>query len=202
MTTIMPKGSAVSASSPARRFHIPGEGAIWAFIFCDLLTFSVIFGSYLFDMERDHRAFAVSQTELNLAFGAVNTLLLLTGSLCVVLGVAAIKANQLARARSMLTLAPLFAIAFGVNKVIEYSDKVRHDITPWTNDFYNYYYMLTGFHAFHLLIGIAFLFRMRRMVSHDRPTAKQFAFIETGASFWHLVDLLWIALFPMLYIIH
>lgn len=163
MTTTMTHAPAVSASRPARRFHIPGEGAIWAFIFCDLLTFSVIFGSYLFDMGRDQTTFAGSQSELNLAFGAVNTLLLLTGSLCVVLGVTATKADRLKPARTMFTLALLLAIAFGANKVIEYTDKVRHDITPWTNDFFNYYYMLTGFHAFHLLIGIVFLFRMRHV---------------------------------------
>ena len=202
MSTTAQRTSFADDRTARRTFHIPGEGAIWAFIFCDLLTFTVIFSSYLFDMGREHSLFAHSQQKLNLAFGAINTMLLLTGSLFVVLGVTATKAGIFARARNMFTLALACAVGFAIDKVIEYTDKARHGITPFTNDFYNYYYMLTGFHAFHLLIGIAFILRMRYLVSRDRPDAAQVRFIETGASFWHLVDLLWIALFPLLYIIH
>lgn len=202
MTTTAHRAIATEEPTVGRKFHIPGEGAVWAFIFCDLLTFTVIFGSYLFDMGREHSLFAASQQELNLVFGAINTMLLLTGSLFVVLGVTATKAGMFTRAQTMFTIALVCAVGFGVDKVIEYTDKARHGITPFTNDFYNYYYMLTGFHAFHLVIGIAFLLRMRNLVSHGRAASTQLRFIETGASFWHLVDLLWIALFPLLYIIH
>jgi nitric oxide reductase NorE protein len=101
----------------------------------------------------------------------------------------------------------LFAAAFAcglgfvLNKYLEYSDKLSRGIKPATNDFWMYFYVLTGLHLFHLLLGLgvlAFCLAQSRKPALD-PT--RFAFVEGGACFWHMVDLLWIVLFPLLYLV-
>jgi nitric oxide reductase NorE protein len=90
---------------------------------------------------------------------------------------------------------------FGFDKILEYGGHLRAGITPATNNFFTYYYLFTGIHALHLFISICFLARMLQLSLKDVPTAEDVRFIECGASFWHLVDLLWIALFAILYLL-
>lgn len=98
----------------------------------------------------------------------------------------------------------LFGAGFLGVKVIEYSDKINHDLVPGTNDFFLYYYLLTGLHAFHVTVGMIVL-TILLVLSRKRKeefTKGQWAFFEGGACFWHMVDLLWILLFPAIYLIH
>lgn len=182
--------------------HIPGEGAIWALIFGDLASFAVFFGKYFWDRADQVTIFDNSQSLLNINFGAFNTLLLLTASLFVVLGVHAVKSGVGRKASRLFLWAQLCGVWFLVDKVLEYSHKAREGLTPLSNDFFTFYYMFTGFHAFHLLIGLGFLWQMRRIAERTGHSDRDIRFIEVGASFWHLVDLLWIIIFPVLYIIH
>lgn len=193
--------NATLAPAGASARHIPGEGAIWALIFGDLISFAVFFSKYFWDRADQVEMFDRSQLLLDINFGAFNTLLLLTASLFVVLGVQAAKNSNGQKASLLFFWAQLCGVWFLVDKIIEYYDKVNEGITPLTNDFFTFYYLFTGFHAFHLIIGLGFLWRMRRISLRIDENPQGIRFIEVGASFWHLVDLLWIILFPILYII-
>ena len=192
----------VKPQARARRRHVPGEVGVWVFILGDMAVFALLFGVYLYYRAEDPVLFASSQVRLDQTFGVVNTLLLLASSLCVVTGVRAIRHGISRLAPAMFAIAFVCGLAFVFNKYLEYSDKLGHGISPATNDFWMYFYVLTGLHLFHLLIGLAvlaFCFVQARKPALD---AKRFAFVEGGACFWHMVDLLWIVLFPLLYLVN
>lgn len=179
--------------------RVPGEAGVWVFILGDMTIFGILFATFLFYRAKRPDIFAESQTLLNQNYGAVNTVLLLVSSLFVVLAVRAVRAN-LNLAPALLLGAFACGVAFSVLKVIEYADKAGHGIGINTNDFFMFYYVLTGLHWFHVLVGllvVAFLFSLSRK---STMTTQQRSIFEGGACFWHMVDLLWIVLFPLLYL--
>src|SRR3546814_20322105 len=90
---------------------------------------------------------------------------------------------------------------FGIVKIIEYSDKISHGITLMTNDFFTYYYILTGVHFLHVIIGIALLVTLVVMTGKTKQAdARYMTWLDSSAIYWHMVDLLWVFLFPMLYL--
>lgn len=194
----------VLKSVAARRVpagHTPGEDGTWIFILGDMTVFSGFFVTYLVYRSKNVALFNESSAHLKQVFGLINTLLLLTSSLFVIVGIRAIR-------RQARTVAPLcfvgaFAcgLGFSTMKFLEYSDKVNHRITPNTNQFWMYFYILTGLHFFHLLIGMGVLIYLMVKSRQRILTVKQYAFVEGGACFWHMVDLLWIVLFPLLYFV-
>jgi nitric oxide reductase NorE protein len=187
------------AATPTR--HLPGEVGVWVFILGDMAIFAVLFVTYLTGRTGDVDLFNSSQSALNPDFGLVNTLLLLTSSLLVVMGVRSVKERRGPGAWFFLG-AIACGLAFSALKVIEYSDKASHGLTPATNDFFMYYFVLTGLHWFHVALGILVLIAMTHFARKDDLTDQQVAFVEGGACFWHMVDLLWIVLFPLLYLAH
>jgi nitric oxide reductase NorE protein len=189
------------AERESRVRHIPGEAGTWIFILGDMTIFSGFFVTYLVYRSSHVTLFNNSSAQLKQIFGLVNTLLLLTSSLCVIAGIRAIRRRATAIAPWLFVGAFLCGLGFSTNKILEYSAKVRHHITPTTNEFWMYFYILTGLHFFHLLVGMAVLIYL--MVKSRKPTltVKEYAFVEGGACFWHMVDLLWIVLFPLLYFV-
>ncbi|MFJ9390504.1 cytochrome c oxidase subunit 3 [Nocardioides sp. NPDC101246] len=192
-------------TAPARTTRrIPGEEGTWIFIFGDMCVFAVFFCVFLHARISGPLAFARDQAELNQNFGAVNTVLLLVSSLFIVLTMRVIHSSNVvmrAKAPVLIAAAWLCGAGFLVIKVFEYAEKVHHGITPQTSDFFMYYFVLTGLHAFHLVLGLAVLavlFVMSRKPSLSRG---QFAFFEGGACFWHMVDLLWLVLFPLIFLV-
>lgn len=194
--------TATAPSSPVRR--IPGEEGIWIFIFGDMCVFAVFFCVFLHARISDPAGFARDQADLNQNFGAVNTVVLLVSSLFIVLTMRVIHSSNVrmrAKAPLFIAAAWLCGAGFLAIKALEYAEKVRHGVTPQTSDFFMYYFVLTGLHAFHLVLGLvvlAVLFVMSRKPSLSRG---QFAFFEGGACFWHMVDLLWLVLFPLIFLV-
>ena len=181
--------------------HLPGEVGAWVFILGDMTIFAVLFATYLVGRSHDVRLFDHSQAALNQDFGAANTLILLTSSLLVVFGVRSIRERR--RPAPWLFLGALACgIAFSSLKVLEYVSKGHHGITPATNDFFMYYFVLTGLHWFHVILGMIVLLVLTRLARKPELTPQQLTFVEGGACFWHMVDLLWIVLFPLLYLAH
>jgi nitric oxide reductase NorE protein len=184
--------------------HLPGEEGTWIFILGDMTVFALLFGVYIDARSKDPELFDQQQHLLKQQFGAINTLLLLCSSLFVVTAIRALRSGK------HRTLAPkLFAAAFVVGgcgftlmKALEWGEKFHHHITPSTNDFWMYYFILTGLHFFHLLLGMAVLTFLFFQSRKPELNQRQFAFVEGGACFWHMVDLLWIVLFPLLYLVH
>ena len=187
-------------TAPPRR--VPGEAGVWIFIFGDMCVFAVFFAVFLHARIDDPAQFALDQAELNQNLGAVNTLLLLLSSLFVVLAMRAVHSVTQTRLAPVFVLgAILCGAGFLVVKVVEYAEKIDHGITPQTSDFFMYYFVFTGLHAFHLVIGLLVLVVMARLARKPQLEPYQHAFFEGGACFWHMVDLLWIVLFPLLYLV-
>jgi nitric oxide reductase NorE protein len=179
----------------------PAESGVWMFILGDMMLFALLFASYAWDRTQQYELFVQSQAALSKGFGVVNTLLLLTGSLFVVLGLHWARGGAIVRVQTCLILAIVTGVAFFVNKIIEYREKVSEGYTLITNDFFMYYYMLTGLHLLHVMVGIGvliFLWVRSRQAAYSHCDIRN---MESGGAVWHMVDLLWIALFPLLYLI-
>ncbi len=180
--------------------HVPGEAGVWVLILGEMTVFGLFFAVFTHARANNPELFTQSQHGLNTTIGLANTVLLLTSSLFVVLGVQNVRSRRAARASKFFALALLCGLGFAVNKVLEYSEKLNAGLTPATNDFYMYYYVFTGIHALHLVIGmcvLVFLWRATRKPSHG----PKIGLVEGCASYWHLVDVLWIVLFPLLYLV-
>jgi nitric oxide reductase NorE protein len=181
----------------ARVQCIPAEPGI---IFGDMCVFAVFFAAYLHARAEQPALFADSQGTLNRNFGAINTLLLLFSSLLVVLAMRALRGPSAHLTGRLLAGAVAWGIAFSVIKVTEYHEKVSAGLTPLTNNFYMYYFVLTGLHFFHLIVGMAVL-TVLWVVSRKPGLSKtQIMFFEGGTCFWHMVDLLWVVLFPRIFL--
>jgi nitric oxide reductase NorE protein len=182
--------------------HVPGEVGTWMFILGDMTVFAVLFGVYVYYRGKQPALFQHSQTELHRAFGALNTLLLLTSSLGVVTAVRATRAKMRKLAPAAISVAFICGCGFLVDKVLEWSNLVSHGHPPSSNNFFMYFFVLTGIHAFHLLIGMGVLITLFVLSRKESMSAGQYSFVEGGACFWHMVDLLWVVLFALLYLMH
>jgi nitric oxide reductase NorE protein len=183
--------------------RIPGEEGTWVVILGDMTLFAIFFLTYLYYRGQQPELFNLSQEELVPAYGVVNTLLLLTSSLMVAIGLPALRAGQVQAGRRWYWGAVLCGLAFSALKFVEYGEKIANGVTPATNSFFMYYYLLTGLHFFHLLLGVAFLVWIigtSSPISVQNP--RRFALIEGATCYWHMVDLLWIVLFPLVYLVN
>ena len=180
---------------------MPGEEGIWLFVFGDLMVFSLFFCIFLYYRGLNVDLFVSSQAHLNQVLGAINTVLMLSSSWFVAMAVNAARRGLGRVTPMLLLLAVLCGAAFGFVKFLEYSEKIRAGITLTSNDFYMYYFTFTGIHMVHVLLGMGVLAFLARSVWTGSFDAGKIRNLESGASFWHLVDLLWIVLFALLYLI-
>lgn len=182
----------------AEERRIPGEGGVWVLIGGELVVFSLFFLLFTYYRGLDPALFERSQQALDQGIGLTNTLVLLTSSLLVALGVRRVQTNR-PGAAMFFRLGLLCGAIFAALKAIEYSQKVVHGIMPLTNDFFMYYFAFTGIHLVHVLIGSGGLLFMS-FVARREPSASRTMIVECGGIFWHLVDLLWIMLFALFYL--
>lgn len=179
--------------------HVPGEEGLWVFLIGDMLMFALFFGMLLVERGHDHSAWAADQRALHPALGAIGTVLLLCGSYAVVRGVSAFR-REVPSASFWFFACLGCAAGFAGVKITEYSLVAGAGHTPAQGAFFMYYFVFTGIHLAHLLIGailmLAVALGARR--SSDRPS---FGFVEGAGCYWHLVDLLWLVLFPLLYLV-
>ncbi|BBY66135.1 cytochrome c oxidase subunit III [Mycolicibacterium helvum] len=181
--------------------RLPAEEGVWVFLFGDMTVFAMLFGVYLYYRGQTPGVFDESQLRLNQTFGAVNTLVLLTSSLLVVTAVRALRHNARQLARRLIFAAMACGVVFVINKVIEYSQKISHGIVPATNQFFMYFYVMTGLHLFHVVIGMALLLFVVKLSRKPVLADREWSYLEGAACFWHMVDLLWIVIFPLLYLV-
>ena len=185
--------------APAR--HMPGEEGIWLFIFGDMMVFTLFFVAFAWVRGEQVEVFRAAQAQLSQFFGALNTFYMLTSSWFVASAVRASRSGDRRMTVAGFAGGFLCAFGFGVNKWFEYGDKVRAGLTPMTNDFFMYYYVFTGIHFMHVIIGMGVLAYMAHYARTARSLdARTIRNLESGASFWHVVDLLWIVLFALLYL--
>jgi nitric oxide reductase NorE protein len=171
------------------------------FVLADMTVFAFLFGAFLVDRSGQEELFRAGQDRLTPAFGVVNTLLLLTSSLAVATAVRRLPRGGPSIPR-LLGVAVACGLAFSVLKVLEYREKLGHGLDPKSDDFFMYYFVLTGVHWFHLACGLVLLGVMIAMTRRGAPLSPSArSYVEGGATFWHMVDLLWIVLFPLLYLV-
>jgi nitric oxide reductase NorE protein len=187
-------------SGHALRPYPPGDLAIWVFILAELSAFFVLFATYAFTRRKHLELFREMQGTLDVDAGMINTLLLITGSWCVARAVAAIKANHSTASARWLLAAIGSGCGFLIVKYFEYGAKFAAGINLETNLFYTFYLALTMFHAMHVVLGMAILFFVWKKALAGGYSAHDHHGMETGASYWHMVDLVWIILFPLVYV--
>lgn len=186
----------------------PGDFAIWIIIYVELLTFGLLFIGYAFSRKANLQMFNDSQLLLNKNIGFINTFILITSSFFIVKAIQKIKnmtqhtsSHSSIIASRWLASAMLFGIVFLVLKFTEFAHIFAHGITLSTNTFFMFYLLLTMFHFMHVSLGVVILFNLYRKTKIQAYTPEDHRGLETGALYWHLVDLLWIVLFPLVYII-
>lgn len=180
--------------------HIPGEEGVWVFIFGDLLVFATFFVTYAVSRMQELDLFRQSQAQLDRGLGLANTLLLLTSSWCVAQAVAAVRRGD-RRARTLVAAGIACGLGFVGVKIVEYSAKIRAGITLNTDPFFTFYYMFTAIHLIHVVIGLGVLTFICTRFDRAGRFAASHGLMEGGGAFWHLVDLLWIVLFALLYLV-
>jgi len=181
--------------------HVPGEEGLWVFIGGDLVVFAVFFITFAVYRQQETALFEASSALLDKRLGLLNTLLMLTSSWFVAQAVAAARSGSGGQARRLLIGAIMLGTGFVVVKGFEYSAKIAAGITLNTNTFFINYYMFTAIHLVHVIIGLGVLIYTFRQLEPDGSPSGGIALIEGGGAFWHLVDLLWLALFALLYLL-
>lgn len=181
---------------------LPGDFAIWIFIFAELVVFGVLFAAYAFARSSHVDVFNASQLTLNRAYGFADTLILVTSSYSVARATLSIKAGRSTACGHWLAGALGLGGLFLVLKSVEFHQDLAQGITLSTNLFYMFYLALTFFHFMHVVMGMAILAVVDYKAYTGRYSAENYTGVETGGSYWHMVDLVWIILFALVYVIH
>jgi nitric oxide reductase NorE protein len=181
--------------------RMPGEPGIWMFIFGDMLMFSLLFLTYLWYRSEDVAGFQAAQKQLNQLLGMFNTFFMLSSSWFVASAVKMARRQNVKATVAGFAMGFACGLGFAVVKYFEYGEKIRAGISLTTHDFFMYYYLYTGLHFMHVLIGMGVLAYMGRYALSGGFDAVKIRNLESGASFWHVVDLLWIVLFALLYLL-
>lgn len=190
-----------NSTNTLNKENLPGDFALWIFIFAEMLAFGVLFVAYAFARMQDVDLFNASQQTLSITSGVINTIVLITSSYFLVRGVDAIKRGFSQQCAHWLIGTFLLGGVFVGIKVVEFNAKFAEGVTLSTNNFYMFYLSLTFFHFMHVLMGMVILAFIIIKSLRGGYSAKDYVGVETGASFWHMVDFLWIILFPLIYLI-
>jgi nitric oxide reductase NorE protein len=180
--------------------RLPGVDGVWVFIGADAVIFAILFGSFMAERLHNPAVFEASRHTLNMNLGGIDTLILLTSSWSIALAIQALKRDLIDRVPRYLLGGVLTGLMFVVSKSIEYFQKFAHGITPGTDAFYMWYFTLTGIHLTHVVVGTSLLTYVWINSRRGAYGSSHRVVPECVASFWHLVDLLWIVLFPLLYL--
>jgi len=198
----------MSKALTLKRSYPPGDFAIWIVIYIELLTFGLFFIGYAFSRRLNVQMFNESQLFLNKTAGFIDTLILITSSYFIVKAIQRIQnsnENDLrissAVASKWLLGTMVFGGVFLVNKLLEFSDVFAQGFSLNSNTFFMFYLLLTMFHFMHVLLGTVIIFSIRQKTKLHGYTSDDYSGMETGAVYWHLVDLLWIVLFALIYIL-
>lgn len=173
--------------------ELPGDFMMWVLIASELLVFGGALLSFMSVRAGNPEAFAADQALLNQTAGAINTIILVTSGFFAALAAQARAANERTATRRWLYGAMLLGTVFLLVKAAEYWSKAQLGIGIETSPFFMFYYLVTGFHALHVVAGIAIL----GLVAW-KDTERN---VETAAAFWHMVDLVWVLLFPIVYLL-
>lgn len=199
------------AGTHVHRDDVGSRMGMWLFLFTELILFGGMFLLYSVYRFQYADEFHLAAKELNTIMGAFNTAVLLTSSLTMVLAIIAIQRDQKALSILLQVITILLALFFLVNKYFEWTAKFHHGIYPGSEEllskssgeilFFGLYYVMTGLHGIHVIVGMFLIAVMTRMTRKDIITKDSYVRLENAGLYWHLVDIIWIFLFPLFYLI-
>ncbi len=184
---------------------------MWLFLYSEIILFGGLFVLYAAYFYKYPEFFAEGGKELNRVIGAVNTGVLLVSSFTVAASITAIQRSEKKRAIGLLIFSIFCGVIFLVNKYFEWGAKFHHDIYPNSetlvsgevglNIFFGLYYVITGLHGLHVIIGMILLTISLVLVMAGKVTESKYSMLENSGLYWHLVDLIWIFVFPLFYLV-
>jgi nitric oxide reductase NorE protein len=181
-------------------FYPPGGILMWIIIFLELITFGMAIVSFVYFGKQNSELYHQSRLQLNSTFGVLNTVFLLTSGYFMANAVHQFKENNIQKSSFYFKLTMLGGFLFILLKSIEYYHKIEAGISLDTNIFFSFYWMLTGFHVIHVIIGLVIL-SWTNYGMNKKNSETTIEDIEACGAFWHLCDLSWLLLFPVLYLI-
>lgn len=181
-------------------YYPPGGILIWIIIMMELITFGVALIVLVVLSRSESELFHQMAAKLNTLLGSLNTVVLLTSGLFMARSLHFFREENFQKSKIYLQLTLVFGSVFIIIKAFEYHQKIVEGIVLGSNTFMNFYWLLTGFHLIHVLVGLVLLTTFYGNIS-KRPKKIQFIDLEATASFWHMCDLIWLILFPVLYLL-
>jgi len=202
-------------SQPTHTEHfdpVASKIGMWLFIFTEILLFGGLFIVYSVYRYKHPVEFHMAHQELDVTIGLINTIILLISSMTVAISITAMQKGDKKITLIFLALTILLALVFLVNKYFEWGAKFHHGIYPGSEFllslskgdmlFFGLYFFMTGLHALHIIVGLAILGLVYFRVKKGTINENRYSLLENGGLYWHLVDLIWIFLFPLFYLIH
>jgi cytochrome c oxidase subunit 3 len=193
------------------RDDLASKTGMWFFLFTEMLLFGGLFVVYSVYRYRNGEAFHLAAQELNVAIGTINTIILLISSTTIAMSITALQTKNRNLSLLLLGITILFGLAFLVNKYFEWGGHIKEHIYPGSpvlvlrgqGDvlFYGLYFFMTGLHALHIIIGLVFIAIITGKIFKNIITYDNYVLLENSGLYWHLVDLIWIFLFPLFYLI-
>ena len=191
----------IAAAPTTRTGIVHAKLGMWIFIASEIMFFTGFFGAFLVLRNLHIDVFTASAHELNKVLATINTAVLISSSLTMALSHLALEKGDQKQFRLFLFLTLLCGFGFLIIKTIEYTAKFGHHIYPWTNTFFATYFTMTGFHAAHVIGGmIPMAWMLGKSLLRGYPQSQHHR-VEALGLYWHFVDLVWIFLFPTLYLI-
>jgi cytochrome c oxidase subunit 3 len=184
---------------------------MWLFLFTEMLLFGGLFIVYSVYRYRNADAFHLASVELSVPVGTINTIILLISSATIAMSITAMQKRDKKVTLLLLGATSLLGILFLVNKYFEWGEHIREHIYPGSQVlslrgqgdvlFYGLYYFMTGVHALHIIVGLIFIGFTAVFTANNRINHGKYVMLENCGLYWHLVDMIWIFLFPLFYLI-
>ncbi len=201
----------MSTISVKHRDDLTSKTGMWFFLFTELLLFGGLFIVYSVYRYRNAVAFHLAAQELSVFIGTINTIILLISSTTIAMSITAIRKQNKKFAILLLGLTIILGLAFLVNKYFEWGEHFKEHIYPGSSIlalrghgdvlFYGLYFFMTGLHALHIIIGLIFILVVTISILRNKINSDNYVLLENSGLYWHLVDLIWIFLFPLFYLI-
>jgi len=202
----------VLPNSGHRRDDASTKMGMWLFLFTELLLFGGLFLVYMIYRYMYHDDFLAASLDLNVMIGTINTVVLLASSMTVAMSITAMQKGDIRLSKRLIWITVIAAGIFMVNKYFEWTAKFEHGLFPGMEHysqlangerlFYFLYFFMTGLHALHVILGMIFLLFVIRSIQRNKVRQDKYMLLENAGLYWHLVDLVWIYLFPLFYLIH
>lgn len=204
--------TAINAHAEVHRDDTASKLGMWLFIFTEILLFGGLFIVYSVYRYRNPVAFHLAHEELSITMGLINTIILLISSATVAMSITAIQKGDKRLSLYLVGTTILLALIFLINKYFEWGSKFEHGMYPGSDLmgmlsngdmlFFSLYFFMTGLHGVHIIVGMILLSVSWFKIKKDEVRSDKYAMLENSGLYWHLVDLIWIFLFPLFYLIH